>query len=197
LQKNKNGVSMIADILDKIVDKLIKLTQMRETRIRRYFFEHIESIYSDMEKVHSDYLNTFSRISDLISSATKDDTYWFKVLNEVRRAALPFQNVRDKVRITVAYILRSDEDFKTDEAGQFFIACAYYFNVSLFQLADHNPSTAYFKLERIVKESVYYPINSNDSEMAKQAIIDLQDELRLAWNRISQSYAKAREKYLK
>jgi hypothetical protein len=188
---------MITEILDKIVDRLIQLTKERETRTRRYFLEHIESIFNDMDKIHADYLNTFARISEMLSSPSIDGSHWLRVLNEIRRAALPFQNIRDKVRVAVAVILQSDQDFKTNEAGQFFIACAYYFNVSLFQIADPKPFTAYFKLEKIASEAIFCPATGSNDAMAKEAILDLQQELRSAWNRITYSYAQAKDMYLK
>jgi hypothetical protein len=61
---------MIIDLLDKLLDRCIQLVQRNENLDKRLFQEYVEPIFSDFEKVHQVYLDTFRQYRAVLKEST-------------------------------------------------------------------------------------------------------------------------------
>lgn len=87
---------MIIDLVDKLVDRVIQLLtyrkQMRTTLLETY----VNPVFSEFERVHSAYLESFSRYDDLIRNTR--DPNWIQLLQAtLEKDNLFSANYRSKV----------------------------------------------------------------------------------------------------
>lgn len=99
---------MIIDLVDKLIDRSIQLLTHRKQMRKELLDSYVNPVYSEFEKVHSAYLESFSRYRDLIQ--TIQESSWIKDLQSIiEKDNLFSANARSKV-VRLAEVEAEDND---------------------------------------------------------------------------------------
>jgi hypothetical protein len=88
---------MIIDLVDKLANRLIQLLTYKQEKRAELLEKHITPVFEEFERVHSAYLESFSRYRDQILNAQTAD--WIPSLQAMLRKDNLFSaNTRSKIR---------------------------------------------------------------------------------------------------
>ena len=57
---------MVVELIDKLIDSIIKLYKFRKESKKKLFLNFIEPIYSDFETIHNEYLKSFRKYRHIL-----------------------------------------------------------------------------------------------------------------------------------
>jgi len=94
------------EILMKVIDRLIQLVKERQESDKKLYEDFVVPAFSDLEKLHQNYLETFQSYRRDIEARSSPLTREHPVLNKIKQDSLYFAQLRSK--------LSSLHDFRTD-----------------------------------------------------------------------------------
>jgi hypothetical protein len=186
-------VVKVLDALVKIIDRLIELAKYREERFRRIFDKLIEPTYEDLKIIHSDYLEMFQTVYDLLPTeeANSAAEYTMRMhkakhfLIEKRRKFAP-----DRVRFeATASALWRKHDAVSNIVWPFIFATLHY-------LVSNNRSLGFDETGKAKKRAtrsagVLDSIEDEERDVKSFVSREIED-LGKRWEEISRIYAELR-----
>jgi len=122
---------MIVDLVDKLVDRLIHLLTYKKQKRTELLEKHVTPVFEEFERVHSAYLESFSRYRDQIMKA--QNANWIPPLQAaLRKENLFSANTRSRLRrMAQAGVYDISDPFVTS-------VCDYVTNVRLVNSMEPN-----------------------------------------------------------
>jgi hypothetical protein len=183
------------DALVKIIDRLIELAKYREERFRRIFDKLIEPTYEDLKIIHSDYLEMFQTVYDLLPTEEENSAAEYTMqmhkakqfLIEKRKKFAP-----DRVRFeATARALWQKHDAVSNTVWPFISATLRYLLFNNKSLGFDETGKAKKRAEATRSAGVLHSIENEDRDVKSLVSRELED-LGKRWEEISSIYAELR-----
>lgn len=98
---------MIAELIDKVVDRLIQLINHRQEQNAKLFDEFIGTLYADFEALHEEYLKSFQ---DYLNMLDDKSILLTEVIERVKSDILFTKNHRERLYDSTSAYLRFWDD---------------------------------------------------------------------------------------
>ena len=133
---------MIIDLVDKLADRIIELLTYKQQKRKELLEEYVIPLFEEFERVHSAYLESFSRYREQIINAPSSN--WIPALQAVlRRDNLFSASTRSKInRIAQAGFLEINGPFVGG-------ICDYVTDVRIFNPAHRSDDPQRWRNQRV------------------------------------------------
>jgi hypothetical protein len=176
---------MVNDII-KIIDRIISLLKYRKEQKKIIFSDHVEPMFSAMEKIHNDYLisitalmNEFHKNPDIESLASS-----------LKNKKVELEHIRVKTNALLKEGLKQE---KGDESFiEFLESCVTYFCAQPESLGNHYIG-AFPQLSRKISYIKDGGLSADEvKSQIPKIMLTSQEYIRRHWERVVQSYSKCK-----
>lgn len=122
------------DGIVKILEKVIQLLERRDKQKRNLFFDYVEPMYLDMEKIHSHYLTELTSLLTEYLEGSRSSSY-FK--SKLQSKKTEMESIRAKVQSIAKHQAYSNKDNLPEEVAQFMSLCLKYFRVTSGEIRNY------------------------------------------------------------
>lgn len=122
------------DGIVKILEKVIQLLERREKQKRSLFFDYVEPMYLDMEKIHSHYLTELTCLLTEYLEGSRSSSY-FKSKLQSKKTEMEY--IRAKVQSIAKHQAYSNKDNLPEEVAEFMSLCLKYFRITSGEIRNY------------------------------------------------------------
>ncbi len=182
------------DALVKIIDRLIELAKYREERFRRIFDKLIEPTYEDLTIIHSDYLEMFQTVYDLLPTEKANSAAYTMQMHKAKQFLIEKRKkfAPDRVRFeATARALWLKHDAVSNTVWPFISAILHYLLFNNRSLGFDETGKAKKRAEGTRSAGVLHCIEDEDRDVRNVVSREIED-LGKRWEEINRIYAELR-----
>ena len=193
------------DSIIKIADRLIQLLTIRKENRRALFKDHIEPIFSDLSKVHQDYLRSCQDLISYIERIDERQLSHYEIEKLIKNYKINLEPKRVEIHSIAKSVKKNVNSKKiSDELKSFYDYCSLYFaNASSdYSLMPKSFRTMFDVYSGFYSNLIEY-INKasyGQREFSKNSLLNhltfQESQLRWTWSKLSETYAELRIKLL-